>query len=84
MPLSRIQHENRQQIEENVEEAGDILDDEFDETDDEYNLVAGRKLEGRVKRNIQKGETAFENIKQSMQPTREYIEGETGDRDMLR
>jgi hypothetical protein len=66
VPISRIQHENCQQIEEGVEEAGGILDDEFDEVDEEYNLVAGRKLEERVKRSIQMGETAFENIKQSV------------------
>lgn len=59
MPLSRIQHKNRQQIEEDVEEAGDILDDEDDKADEEYNLVASRKLEERVKRNIQNGETAW-------------------------
>ncbi|KAI7969160.1 hypothetical protein EIK77_006065 [Talaromyces pinophilus] len=75
VPLSRIEHENRQQTAEDVEagdisddqedeavgivrtveEIRDILDDEIDEAD-EHNLVAGRKLEERVRRNIQKGE----------------------------
>ena len=73
VPLSRIEHENRQQTAEDVEagdisddqddeavgtveEIRDILDDEMDEADEEHSLVAGPKLEERVRRNIQKGE----------------------------